>query len=91
MYPLSTGAPKRSGLYRVKRSNNMLDIILKDNMYKRKGLDKPVEHKAAISDSYWQHLSSYFSDISETNDSVKLSNYIWFHITSKFCLHGGEI
>ena len=71
------------------RTNKLLDGLLKSK--KRLGEEPAVQHKASINDGDWDRLLRYFSDILVTRDPRKLTYYSWFHITSKFCLRGGEI
>ena len=72
-----------------KRCNKLLDGLLKEK--KRQGEEPAVKHKESISDCDWQLIDQYFADISDTKDPRKLTHYVWFHITSKFCLRGREI
>ena len=72
-----------------KRCNTVLDAILKD--HKRSGPEKLVAHKDHISDNDWKLLTDFFLDIENTDDPHKLTYYVWFHVTSKFCQRGAEI
>ena len=72
-----------------RRANDVLDGLLKDK--KRKGLEPAVRHKDSISDDDWDTLTAHFADVLTCNDPRKLCQFVWFHVTSKFCLRGGEI
>ena len=72
-----------------KRANAVLDGLLKEK--KRQGLEAPVKHKDAISDADWKKIELHFADVLTANDPRKLCQFVWFHVTSKFCLRGGEI
>ena len=71
------------------RANKVLDGVLKQR--KKDGLERQVQHKAPISEADWKLLQEYFSGIDDTNDAVKLTYYVWFHLTLHFCLRGGEM
>ena len=36
-------------------------------------------------------IELHFADVLTANDPRKLCQFVWFHVTSKFCLRGGEI
>ncbi|XP_065193130.1 uncharacterized protein LOC135824324 [Sycon ciliatum] len=71
------------------RANKVLDGVLKQR--KKDGLERQVHHKPPISEADWKLLQEYFSGIDDTNDAVKLTYYVWFHLTLHFCLRGGEM
>ena len=48
-------------------------------------------NKEGIGDGDWERLTDYFADILDTKDPRKLTAYVWFHVTSKFCLRRGEL
>lgn len=72
-----------------KRSNEVLDGVLKEK--KKKGEEPAVQHKDSITDADWKLIEEYFTDIQDTLDPRKLCSYVWFHVSSKFCLRGREV
>ena len=48
-------------------------------------------HKESISDGDWARLTDYFAELLDTKDPRKLTAHVWFHVTSKCCLHCGEL
>ena len=70
-----------------KRSNEVLDGVLKE----KKGEESAVHHKDSITDADWKLIKEYFTDIQDTLDPRKLCSYVWFHVSSKFCLRGREV
>ena len=71
----------------LKRS--ILDGVLKEK--KKKGEEPTVQHKDSITDAEWKLIEEYFTDIQDTLDPRKLCSYVWFHVSSKFCLRGREV
>ena len=71
------------------RANKVLDAVLKDK--KSNGREPSVEHKRTITDDDWKKIADYFGDVETTCDPRKLSSYVWFLVSSHFCLRGGEI
>ena len=76
-----------SSLFR--KSNHVLDGVLKTK--KKNGEEPAVQRKEAISDNDWTLINEYFADITSKLDPRKLTHYVWFHLTSKFCLRGREV
>ena len=70
-------------------ANRVLDGILKER--KRSGEEPAVVHKDAITPGDLEKLNLYFADVSETSDPRKLSMYVWYILTTHFCLRGGEV
>ena len=64
--------------------NKVLDGKLKEK--KREGREPSVEHKPVITDSDMERLGEYFQDAATSLDPRKLSFYVWFHLSSHFCL-----
>ena len=58
---------------------------------RRQGEEPTVNHKSALADADLQVLDSYFADVLETADPRKLTYYVWYTITTHFCLRGGEV
>lgn len=79
-------------LYRCaafKQSNVVLDGVLK--MKKADGHEPSAEHKTAICDEDLAKLHSYFEDVLDVPDPVKLTYFCWYHLTLHFALRGSEI
>ena len=47
--------------------------------------------KKAISTADLAEINEYFSDVLESGDAVKLSQYCWFNLSLHFALRGAEI
>ena len=58
---------------------------------KRLGEEPVVSHKQPLSDSDLEKLDSYFSDVLTVPDPRKLSFFVWYTVTTHFCLRGGEL
>ena len=67
------------------RSNKVLDLVKK-----KAGIEPAVNHKQPISDDDSKLIHDHFADISTTLDLRKLTTYVWFVVSSYFCLHGGQ-
>ena len=65
-----------------RRSNDVLDGHLKQK--KMVGDEPSVERHLPINEEDLAKLESYFSDVLEINDAVKLRYYCWFNITLHF-------
>ena len=65
-------------------TNRVLDGILKE--WKRLGQEPAVDHKDAITNGDLKKLEQYFADIHQTQDPQKLSMYVWYVMTTHFCL-----
>ena len=79
-------------LYRqpeFRRSNMVLDGVLKEK--KRSGCEPQVEHKDSIAASDLAKIMSYFENILESGDAVKLAQYCWFNLSLHFALRGAEV
>lgn len=50
-----------------------------------------MRHKELIGEEDWKTLQRYLEDVAETTNMKKLTYYIWFHLTVRFCLRGGEV
>ena len=50
-----------------------------------------MEHKEAISTADLSKINEYFSNVLESGDAVKLSQYCWFNLSLHFALRGAEI
>ena len=72
-----------------KTANKVLDGVLKAK--KRDGEEPTVQHKSALSDMDLDRMDEYFDDVLECADPRKLSYYVWFTVTTHFCLRGGEV
>lgn len=72
-----------------KKSHQILDGVLKER--KRQGEEAAVQHKEAVSPGDLEKLRLYFDDVDTTDDPCKLSMYVWYLVTTHFCLRGGEI
>ena len=70
------------------RADKMLDAVLVDK--KQCGREDRVVHKNSISDNDWSLIKTYFSDVSTTLDTKKLTQYVWFETSLHFCLRGSE-
>ena len=72
-----------------KQSNVVLDGVLKKK--KAVGLEPKPEHKAAICTEDLVKLNSYFEDVLDAADPMKLTYFCWFHLTLHFALRGAEV
>ncbi|XP_065199072.1 uncharacterized protein LOC135830787 [Sycon ciliatum] len=71
------------------RTNKLLDGVLKAR--KRAGNEPAVKHKEPLSEDDLGKLRTYFEDVVETTDAIKLAFYVWYQLTLHFCLRGGEM
>ena len=79
-------------LYRqpeFRRSNMVLDGVLKEK--KRSGCEPQVEHKDSIAAGDLAKIMSYFENVLESGDAVKLAQYCWFNLSLHFALRGAEV
>ncbi|XP_065182792.1 uncharacterized protein LOC135813677 [Sycon ciliatum] len=60
-------------------------------MNKREGKEDAVVHKESLTAEDWDRLQTYFTDVETSNDPVLLARYVWFTVTSQFCLRGREV
>lgn len=71
------------------RSHGVLNATLKKK--KAEGDEPLVQHKDAITEEDRTRLEVYFDDVLTSNDPVKLTQYIWYHMTLHFGLRGREV
>ena len=79
-------------LYRqpeFRRSNMVLDGVLKEK--KRSGCEPQVEHKDSIAAGDLAKIMSYFENVLQSGDAVKLAQYCWFNLSLHFALRGAEV
>ena len=70
-------------------AKRVLEGMLKER--KRSAEEPAVVHKDAITSGDVEKLNLYFTGIAETSDPRKLSMYVWYILTTHFCLRGGEV
>lgn len=70
-------------------ANKVLDGVLKER--KRQEQEPAVDHKEAITNGDLEKLDLYFADINRTEYPRKLAMYVWYVLTTHFCLRGGEV
>lgn len=75
--------------HHFKKANKVLDAVLKAKQ--KDGREPAVQHKKPITDDDWTRINEHFSDISTTLDPRKVTTYVWFQVSSHFCLRGGEL
>ena len=67
----------------------VLDGVLKEK--KRSGCEPQIEHKYSIAAGDLAKIMSYFENVLESGDAVKLAQYCWFNLSLHFALRGAEV
>ena len=71
------------------QSHRVLDATLKPE--KVHGLEPTVKHKDPLTAEDQEKVRTFFSNVLEANDPVKLTMLVWYTMTMLFGLRGHEV
>ena len=71
------------------QSHRVLDATLKTK--KVQGLEPAVKHKDPLTAEDQEKVRTFFSNVLEANDPVKLTMFVWYTMTMHFRLRGHEV